>query len=164
MVYLSTANLNLNQQTPKLSPRFIGPFKIIEKIGKVAYKLEFPENIKIHPVVHVSKLRFHKDGQNQFPSRSNELTRPPPDVIPTTGQEEYEVERVVDHRYRGRGKSKKIEYLVLWKGYPDYEKTWQKEEDLENAKQKVKEYWKSNKNKVNIQVSRTKHFKKGEGM
>lgn len=47
---------------------------------------------------------------------------------------------------------------------PDYEKTWQKEEDLENAKQKVKEYWKSNKNKVNIQVSRTKHFKKGEGM
>jgi len=147
MVYLSTTNLNMKSQTPKLTPRFIGPFKIIQKVGKVAYKLEFPNSIKIHPVVHVSKLRKHKDGQRIFPSRPTDVTRPPPDVITATGLEEYEVERIVDHRYRGREKSKKLEYLVIWKGYPEYESTWQKEQDLENAKRKVEEYWDRKKKK-----------------
>ena len=31
---------------------------------------------------------------------------------------------------------------MIWKDYPEYGKTWQKEPDLENAKRKVKEYWK----------------------
>jgi len=42
----------------KLSPRFIGPFTIIERIRDVAYKLELPEELRgIHPVFHVSQLR-----------------------------------------------------------------------------------------------------------
>jgi hypothetical protein len=43
----------------KLSPRFVGPFKIIERIGKVAYKLELPKELElVHPVFHVSNLRL----------------------------------------------------------------------------------------------------------
>ncbi|XP_021991867.1 uncharacterized protein LOC110888659 [Helianthus annuus] len=42
----------------KLSPRFIGPFKIIERVGKVAYRLELPEELSgIHGTFHVSQLR-----------------------------------------------------------------------------------------------------------
>ncbi|KAK1421343.1 hypothetical protein QVD17_23595 [Tagetes erecta] len=42
----------------KLSPRFIGPFMITSRIGKVAYRLELPEELRgIHPVFHVSQLR-----------------------------------------------------------------------------------------------------------
>ncbi|KAI3817324.1 hypothetical protein L1987_11113 [Smallanthus sonchifolius] len=42
----------------KVSPRFIGPFKIIKKVGKVAYRLELPEELnKIHNTFHVSYLR-----------------------------------------------------------------------------------------------------------
>ncbi|XP_076889930.1 uncharacterized protein LOC143540845 [Bidens hawaiensis] len=42
----------------KLSPRFVGTFKIIEKIGPVAYRLELPEEMQgIHEVFHVSNLR-----------------------------------------------------------------------------------------------------------
>ena len=42
----------------KLSPRFVGPFKILERIGPVAYRLELPEEMKgIHDVFHVSNLR-----------------------------------------------------------------------------------------------------------
>ena len=42
----------------KLSPRYIGPFEILEKIGKVAYKLVLPPELSsMHNVFHVSMLR-----------------------------------------------------------------------------------------------------------
>ena len=42
----------------KLSPRYIGPFEIIERIGATAYRLELPESLaRIHNVFHVSMLR-----------------------------------------------------------------------------------------------------------
>ncbi|KAL9374753.1 hypothetical protein Peur_031632 [Populus x canadensis] len=42
----------------KLSPRFIGPYEILERVGAVAYRLALPPNLSaIHPVFHVSMLR-----------------------------------------------------------------------------------------------------------
>ncbi|KAD6454147.1 hypothetical protein E3N88_08853 [Mikania micrantha] len=42
----------------KLAPRYVGPFKILERIGKVAYKLELPNELSnVHPTFHVSNLR-----------------------------------------------------------------------------------------------------------
>ncbi|GKB36820.1 hypothetical protein Tco_0881762 [Tanacetum coccineum] len=45
-------------QTRKVNPRYIGPFKIIDKVGTVAYQLELPEQLsRVHSTFYVSNLK-----------------------------------------------------------------------------------------------------------
>jgi hypothetical protein len=112
-------------------------------------------------VFHVSKLKTYHDGSSAFPLRSSSsgLSRPPPDLLPD-GEEAWEVESVVSSRSRRFGRSTRVEYLVKWKGYPEYEKTWEPEENLKGAREKIRQFEeeqkqdKSNRKQEKTTVSR----------
>jgi len=103
------------RRTHKLSPLFYGPYKILEKIGPVAYKLELPEEAKIHPVFHISQLK-KKLGENiqvhnQVPAHVVEVIKEP-DII-------------LDRRMVKRFGKATTEVLVKWKQLPLEEATWE---------------------------------------
>jgi hypothetical protein len=71
----------------------------------------------IHDVFHASLLSPYHETTAHGPN----FSRPPPDLI--GGEEEYEVERIINHRRQGR--SKALQYLIKWKGYPESDNTWE---------------------------------------
>jgi transposase InsO family protein len=127
MVMLSSKNINLTRVNKKLADKLIGPFKIEKKIGRNAYKLTLPKKYgRLHPVFHVSLL----EGYRQRPGII------PPEPIDVEGEEEWEVERIL--AVRGKGKKKK--WLVRWRGFSEADDTWEPREHLTNAKEMIAEY------------------------
>lgn len=122
-VWLNAKNIHIHQQTPKLGPRQLGPFKITGKHGPLDYHLELPHWLKIHPVFHVDRLSpWHDQGIPQ-------PLPPQPEII--EGEENYEIEEILDSRLHGRGK--KLQFLIKWKGFSDAHTAWEPESNLEGT-------------------------------
>ncbi len=125
------SHLKLPHQKAKLTPKCLGLFKITQEISPVAYRLELPTNWRIHDVFHVSLLTPY----HETPAHGPNFTQPPPDLI--DGEEEYEVERIVAHQHFGR--SKRLQYLLKWKGYPESDNTWEPADQV-HAPELIKHY------------------------
>jgi hypothetical protein len=135
-VWLSTANLNLHEHSRKVTGRWVGPFIIDEVKSPVTYRLRLPTHWRIHNMFHVSRLKPYYVDDGQFPGRA-QINRPPPELV--DGEEEYIVERILDHRVRRHGRASRIEYLVKWLGYTDSDNQWVTSGDV-HAAELVDEY------------------------
>ena len=105
----------------KLSPRFIGPFEILKRVGKVAYELALPPNLQhIHNVFHVSMLRkYHPDA-------SHIIEYEPMEIQTDLSYAEQPVE-IIDRKEQIL-RNKTIPLVrVLWRNHKVEESTWELE-------------------------------------
>jgi hypothetical protein len=108
----------------KLAPRYIGPYKIIERIGTVAYRVLLPPHLdRIHNVFHVSMLR----KANLDPTRI--LPQ-----IPMEAREDLTMEvqpvRIMDRSIKELRNKRVPLVKVLWRNSQIEEETWERESEM----------------------------------
>jgi hypothetical protein len=107
----------------KLSPRFIGPFLILRRVGEVAYQLELPDHLAdVHDVIHVSQLKkCLRVPEEQLPmedlSVQEDLT-----------YAEYPI-NILDTLTRVTGNKVIKMCKVQWSHHGEDEATWEREEE-----------------------------------
>ncbi|KAL0534123.1 hypothetical protein IC582_028404 [Cucumis melo] len=108
----------------KLSPRFVGPFEILERIGPVAYRLVLPPSLStVHDVFHVSMLRKY------VPDPSHAVDYEPLEIDENLSYTEQPVE--VLSREVKTLRNKEIPLVkVLWRNHRVEEATWEREDDM----------------------------------
>ena len=142
--------------TKKLTQQYVGPFRILEKVGHLAYKLDVPRDWRIHPVFSVAQL------EPAPPPALDPFSRPIPSEPPpvfvegdTDTLKSFEVERLLNKRLVKRRKGRNIKYLVRWKGYgPEWDR-WYNVKELDNAVALVDDY------EASLAATRT-HFVSGD--
>jgi len=108
----------------KLAPRYIGPFKILRKVGAVAYRLELPEEMTdIHNIFHVSQLKkCLRVPEEQGPMEVMVLQ---PDL-----QYQERPIKILDIATRQTRRTAVRFCRVQWSNHTEAEATWEREDDL----------------------------------
>ena len=128
MVLLKADNIKVqsqvNHQSAKFQPKYLGPFEITEQVSTYSYRLSLPSTMRIHLVFHVSQLK----AWNQSPPYPGQIPTPSAPVM-VQDHIEYEVEKILDKWVWYYC----TEYLVKWMGYPEYNTTWEPAANLKNS-------------------------------
>ncbi|KAK4253599.1 hypothetical protein QN277_010253 [Acacia crassicarpa] len=108
----------------KLTPRFIGPYEILERIGPVAYRIALPPHLsQVHDVFHVSQLKkYHPDPSHVIEPEEVELRENLTYIA--------KPERILDVRDKQLRKKTIRLVKVLWKGMTPGDATWETEERM----------------------------------
>jgi hypothetical protein len=132
-VMLNTKNIRLNAVgTPKLLPRYVGPFNVCQVISKTAVKLDLPDLWRIHNAFHVSLIK---------PYERHDRCQPLPTPLRfEEGSPVFEVEKILSSRIVKKGKRARTEYLVKWRGFTQEHNTFEPEAHLAGSRQAVAEF------------------------
>jgi hypothetical protein len=106
----------------KLAFRFFGPYKILKRIGEVAYKLELPSTSQVHPVVHVSQLKRHIPPNTKVSSSIVAL-----DPLP---DKPIEPLQIIEHAWVSTGNASASRVRVRWSNVVPDLTTWEDADDL----------------------------------
>ena len=95
MVLLKANNIKaqsqVNRQSAKFQPKYLGPFKITEQVSTYSYHLSLSITMYIHPIFHVLQLK----AWNQSPPYPGQILMPSAPVM-VEDHIEYEVEKILD--------------------------------------------------------------------
>jgi hypothetical protein len=112
----------VNRPCPKLAFKYFGPFKILNRVGAVAYRLELPPDCQVHPVFHISQLKEFRPG---FAPIFQVV--PPPTVFQ---QGSAQPVAILQRRMVQRGNAAATQILIQWSGLPEEYATWEDYEVL----------------------------------
>jgi hypothetical protein len=91
--------------------------KVIEKIGSVAYRLQMPDTVAIHPVFHVSQLKEF------VPDHTPVFTQLPPTAFLDNSPPVPEA--ILDRRLVRKGSAIVVQILIKWRGLPSSMSSWE---------------------------------------
>jgi hypothetical protein len=121
MVYLKLQPYRLAafglRSSLKLQTKYYGPFWVLSKVGNVAYKLQLPATVSIHPVFHVSQLKRHL-GPSAVPN-------PDLPLVDQQGRIKTEPVLVLQTRQVPRNNLPVVQWLVQWANMPPDDATWE---------------------------------------
>ncbi|SJL04343.1 uncharacterized protein ARMOST_07709 [Armillaria ostoyae] len=122
-VWLDATNLHLPRPKKKLDDKRVGPFLVLEKTGASAYKLKLPPHWKIHPCFNEKLLTPFEP-----PAFANQEQPPPPPPDLIDGEEEWEIEEILDSKPR------------KWVGHTREHNSWVTASEMGNAQEAIAEY------------------------
>jgi hypothetical protein len=125
LMYISTKNLSLKKELArKLSPKFIGPYKIIKDFGNNSYLINLPPEMKqrgVHPVYYTQYLQIHHPNDDRlFPGRLDSQIG-----ISANLESEWKINRILSHKGHGKYTMFEIKWSagdITWLTYLEAEK------------------------------------------
>jgi hypothetical protein len=122
-VWVDASDIKTTCLSPKFSDKRLRPFKVVQVVGKGAYKLELlPCYSQLHPVFPVMKLELAKP--DPFPGRPRNDERAP--VLCTDRDKRWEVSEILEAQVQYGS----LWYIVRWKGYGLEHNKWVKHSDV----------------------------------
>ena len=112
-----------DRSSQKLAFKYFGPYKVLARVGSVAYRLELPPSSMIHPVFHVSQLKKAVGARHTVTT-----------TLPPVSAQWSIPERILQRRQLPRGKKFIQQGLIKWSNLPVSLATW---EDLESLRQQL---------------------------
>ena len=127
---MSTKDLVFKKRpSKKLMERYVGLYVVEEVVSSNEVKLQLSSSMRIHLVVNISRIVRYKE---QVKGQKKEEGK----LVEVEGIEEWEVEKILNKK-KIRGVEK---YLIQWKGFTAEGDTWERRENLKNAKELIEEF------------------------